>query len=111
LFGIMAPALTLTNDPELAWKIGMAATFLGGLVETLGSLIGNFIRKHLPRAAMLGALAGVACSVIGGQMFFHTFESPIIGMLSLTLILIGFVGKKAMPLKFQLLCLQLLSEL
>lgn len=99
LFGIMAPALTLTNDPELAWKIGMAATFLGGLVETLGSLIGNFIRKHLPRAAMLGALAGVAFSVIGGQMFFHTFESPIIGMLSLTLILIGFVGKKAMPFK------------
>src|SRR5690625_935989 len=35
LFGVMAPALTLTNDPDLAWKIGIAATFLGGFVETL----------------------------------------------------------------------------
>lgn len=99
LFGIMAPALALTNNPELAWKIGMAATFLGGLVETLGSLIGNFVRKHLPRAAMLGALSGVAFSVIGGQMFFHTFESPVIGMVSMVIILIGFIGKKAMPFK------------
>ncbi|GAA0368761.1 permease [Alkalibacterium iburiense] len=99
LFGIMAPALALTNNPELAWKIGMAATFLGGLVEAVGSLIGNFVRTHLPRAAMLGALAGVAFSVIGGQMFFHTFESPVIGMVSLVIILIGFIGKKAMPFK------------
>lgn len=99
LFGIMAPAMALTNDPEIAWKIGMAATFLGGVVEVLGSFIGTYIRDYLPRAAMLGALAGVAYSVIGGQMFFHTFESPIIGMVSLVIILIGFVGKKAMPFK------------
>lgn len=99
LFGIMAPALALTNDPDVAWKIGMAANFLGGVVEVLGSFIGNFIRKHLPRAAMMGALAGVAYSVIGGQMFFNTFESPIVGMVSLVLILIGFVGKKAMPFR------------
>ncbi len=99
LFGIMAPALALTNDPDAAWKIGMAATFLGGVVEVAGSFIGNFIRKHLPRAAMMGALAGVAYSVIGGQMFFHTFESPVVGMLAMVLILIGFVGKKAMPFR------------
>ena len=99
LFGIMAPALALTGDPDLAWKIGMAATFIGGVVEVLGSFFGNFIRKHLPRAAMMGALAGVAYSVIGGQMFFHTFESPIVGMISLVLILIGFVGNKPMPFK------------
>lgn len=99
LFGIMAPALALTNDPDIAWKIGMAATFLGGVVEVLGSFVGTYIRDYLPRAAMLGALAGVAYSVIGGQMFFHTFESPIIGMVSLVIILIGFTGKKAMPFK------------
>lgn len=99
LFGILAPALVLTGDPDMAWKIGMAATFIGGVIEVLGSFFGNFIRKHLPRAAMMGALAGVAYSVIGGQMFFNTFESPIIGMTSLVLILIGFVGKKAMPFK------------
>ena len=44
LFGIMAPALALTIDPDVAWKIGMAATFLGGVVEVLGSFIGTYIR-------------------------------------------------------------------
>jgi AGZA family xanthine/uracil permease-like MFS transporter len=99
LFAVMQPALALTGNPELAWKIGVAACFLGGLVDVIGSLIGNFIRKHIPRASMLGALAGVAFSVIGAQMFFHTYESPIIGLLSLTIILIGFLGRKRMPFK------------
>lgn len=99
LFGVMAPAINLTGDPELAWKIGVAACLLGGLVDVVGSLIGNFIRRNIPRASMLGALAGVAFSVIGAQMFFHTYESPIIGLLSMTIILIGFLGGKRMPFK------------
>ncbi|HLR20789.1 MAG TPA: hypothetical protein VK087_02160 [Tissierellaceae bacterium] len=99
LFGILKPALDLTGDPEIAWKIGLAATFLGGVVEVLGSLIGNWMRKNLPRAAMLGALAGVAFAVIGGQMFFNTFEAPIIGAFVLITILIGFLAKKQMPFK------------
>lgn len=99
LFGVMQPALSLTGDPELAWKIGVAACFLGGLVDVIGSVIGNFIRRNIPRASMLGALAGVAFSVIGAQMFFHTYESPIIGLLSMTIILIGFLGGKYMPFK------------
>src|SRR5699024_9149807 len=99
LFGVMQPALSLTGDPDLAWKIGVAACFLGGLVDVIGSLVGNFIRKNIPRASMLGALAGVAFSVIGAQMFFHTYESPIIGILAMAIILIGFLGGKRMPFK------------
>lgn len=99
LFGVAKPALDLTGDPELAWKISMAACFIGGLVEVLGSLIGKWTRENLPRAAMLGALAGVAYSVIGGQMFFHTFEMPVIGIIALIIIIVGFIAKKSMPFK------------
>lgn len=99
LFGVLRPALTLTNDPELAWKIGVAACLVGGVIEALGSVFGQWVRDNLPRAAMLGALAGVAFGIIGGQMFFHTFEMPMIGMLVLAIILIGLVAKKAMPFK------------
>jgi len=48
---------------------------------------------------MMGALAGVAFAVIGGQMFFHTFESPIIGIFVLAIILVGLVAKRQMPFK------------
>lgn len=99
LFGVLRPALELTGDPELAWKIGVAACFLGGVIEALGSVIGNWIRKNLPRASMLGALAGVAFAFIGGELFFKTYEMPVIGMIVLAIILIGFIGKKAMPFK------------
>src|SRR5699024_2588385 len=68
LFGVLKPALDLTGSPELGWKIGVAACFLGGVIEALGSILGKWFRENLPRAAMLGALAGVAFSVIGGQM-------------------------------------------
>lgn len=99
LFGVLKPALDFTGDPEIAWQIGVAATFLGGLVEVLGSLVGRWMRDNLPRASMLGALAGVAFAVVGGQMFFHTFEAPIIGAFVLMIILVGFIGKKQMPFR------------
>lgn len=99
LFGVLSPALKLTGDPDLAWKIGMAACFLGGVVEVLGSVIGRWVRKHVPRAAMLGALAGVAFAFIGGELLFKTYEMPIIGMVVLGIILIGLVAKKPMPFK------------
>lgn len=99
LFGVMKPALDFTGDPQIAWKIGVAACFLGGVVESLGSLVGTWIKNNLPRASMLGALAGVAFSVIGGQMFFHTYEAPIIGIFVLAIILVGLVAKKQMPFK------------
>ena len=99
LFGVLRPALELTGNPETAWKIAMAACLLGGVVEALGSVLGKWVHKHLPRASMLGALAGVAFAFIGGELFFKTFEMPIVGMLVLAIILIGLVTKRPIPFK------------
>lgn len=99
LYGVLKPALDITGDPDVAIKIGMAACFLGGLIEVLGAVLGPWLRRNLPRASMLGALAGVAFSVIAGQMFFHTFESPVIGMLVLVIVFIGLIAQKRMPFR------------
>jgi len=99
LFGVLGPALALTNDPYVAWRIGVAACIFGGAVEATGSILGNWIRRILPRAAMLGALAGVAFSFIGAELFFNTFEMPIVGMLVLSIIIIGLIAKKSMPFR------------
>ncbi|MED4082922.1 NCS2 family permease [Halalkalibacterium halodurans] len=97
LFGILAPALALTGDPELAWKIGLAAAFLSGFIELLVSFTGNWVRKHLPRPAMLGALAGVAVTFIAGEMLFQVFSIPVVGLVALAIILLGVVGKVTLP--------------
>ncbi|RSK26120.1 NCS2 family permease [Bacillus sp. HMF5848] len=99
LFGVLAPAKALTNDPELAWKIAVAAAFLSGLVEVLVSITGNWIRNQIPRPAMLGALAGVALTFIAGEMLFNTFSIPVVGLVTLVIIIVGVVGKMAMPFK------------
>lgn len=99
LFGVLAPANALTGDPELAWKIGVAAALLSGLVEVLVSFSGNWVRDRLPRAAMLGAIAGVALTFVAGEMLFNTFSIPVVGLVSLAIILVGIVAKVAMPFR------------
>ncbi|WP_440896715.1 NCS2 family permease [Amphibacillus sp. Q70] len=99
LFGVLAPALALTDDHELAWKITVAAGFLSGAIEALVSIGGHQIRKFLPRPALLGALAGVALTFVAGEMLFNTFAIPVVGLVSLAIIIVGFIGKVAMPFK------------
>ncbi|WP_096435145.1 uracil permease [Alteribacter populi] len=99
LFGVLLPAITITNDPQLAWKIAVAACFISGLIEVIISFAGRWIQNNLPRAAMLGALAGVALTFIAGEMLFSTFEMPVVGLVVLAIILVGIIGKVTMPFK------------
>lgn len=99
LFGVLGPALALTNDPEMAWRIGVAGCFLGGFIEALGSIIGGWVRKNVPRAAMLGALAGVAFTFIGGELLFRVYQMPVVGFIVLAIVLIGLITRKPMPFR------------
>jgi AGZA family xanthine/uracil permease-like MFS transporter len=99
LFGVLLPAKQLTGDAELAWKIAVAACFLSGAIEVLISLVGRWAQHHLPRAAMLGAVAGVALTFIAGEMLFKTLEMPIIGLLVLAIILVGLLARVSMPFR------------
>ncbi|MTI94635.1 MAG: NCS2 family permease [Firmicutes bacterium] len=102
---ITGAVLGATDNHELAWQIGIAACFLGGIIECLGSVIGRWVRAVLPRAAMLGALAGVAFTFIAGEMFFKTFAdgglvAPTVGAIALTIIVVGLIAKTKMPFRF-----------
>ncbi|MBM7097215.1 NCS2 family permease [Bacillus sp. H-16] len=99
LFGVLLPANAFTGDPELAWKIALAACFISGLIEVLASFTGRWLQRTLPRAAMLGALAGVALTFIAGEMLFNTLEMPVVGLFVLAVILLGIVGKVSLPFK------------
>ncbi|TVQ70589.1 MAG: NCS2 family permease [Oceanospirillales bacterium] len=99
LFGVLLPAKALTGDEILAWKIAVAACFISGLIELCISVIGRWIQSHLPRAAMLGAVAGVALTFIAGEMLFKTLEIPVIGLLVMAIIIVGLVARVSMPFK------------
>ncbi|MCL7928980.1 NCS2 family permease [Halomonas llamarensis] len=99
LFGVLLPAKQLTGDAALAWKIAVAACFISGAIEAAISIIGRWVQYHLPRAAMLGAVAGVALTFIAGEMLFKTLEMPIIGLVVLAIIIIGLIGRVSMPFR------------
>lgn len=98
VFLIIGPVYWTTQNAYLAWAAGLVWSLLEGIIELLGSLIGSKVRKILPRAAMLGSLAGVSITYIALNPAFSIFAIPYIGLVSLAIVLLGWIGKVKMPL-------------
>ena len=82
----------------LAWRVGMAAAFLGGALEAAGAVLGPWLKRHLPRAGMLGTLAGIALVWIATVPLAEIFEDPLVGFASMAIILAGLVALYRLPL-------------
>ena len=63
-FVIMLPISLSTGDPIKGWEAGLAWVFIQSFVLMAGAFIAPTIRKITPRAALLGALAGVSIAFI-----------------------------------------------
>jgi len=99
LFLVIGPIYWRTGDAILAWKVGVAAAFIGGAIEFLGAFVGNAVRKYTPRAALLGTLAGIAITWIAMKPTIGIWENPQIGFLPLAIILVGFIAKIVFPFR------------
>ena len=97
LFLVIGPVYSITHDPISAWRVGIAAAFIGGIIETLGSIIGPWIKRITPRAGMLGTLAGIALVFIATIPLAEIYEHPIIGFSSITIIFFGLIGFRRFP--------------
>ncbi|NOE27124.1 xanthine/uracil/vitamin C permease [Ruegeria sp. HKCCD6157] len=97
LFGVIGPIYWATNDPMLAWQVGIGAGFMGGIVAALGAVVGPYLKRITPRAGMLGTLCGIALVFIGSVPLAEVFENPIIGFTSLLFILWGLIGRFRLP--------------
>ena len=97
LFGVIGPIYWSTNDPLLAWQVGIGAGFMGGIVAALGAIIGPALKRVTPRAGMLGTLCGIALVFIGSVPLAIVFEDPIIGFASMIIILWGLIGRFKLP--------------
>ena len=97
LFGVIGPIYWATDDPLLAWQVGIGAGFMGGIVAALGAIVGPFLKRITPRAGMLGTLCGIALVFIGSVPLAEIFEHPVIGFSSLLFILWGLIGRFRLP--------------
>ncbi len=81
-------------DPAtVAWQAGLAATLGSGLIEAVGALVAERVRKATPRAALLSTLAGIALSFIALGFLFRTFARPVVGLATLGVVLLTYFGR------------------
>ena len=95
---IMAPIYRQTQDAALAWKAGLFACFISGVMELAGAFVGDALRRHTPRAALLSSLAGIAITFIAMGFVFQIFATPALGLLPMLLILVCYAAKLKLPL-------------
>ena len=97
IFFVMLPVKLKTGSAEAAWKAGMAACFVSGVIETVGALAGGWIRRVAPRAALLSALGGIALTFIAMDFAFRIWENPLLSMIPLGIILVHYFGGFRFP--------------
>jgi AGZA family xanthine/uracil permease-like MFS transporter len=98
IFLIMGPVYQETKNPILAWQVGLFACLISGLMETAGAFVGDWLRRHTPRAALLSALAGIAITFIAMGFIFQIFASPAIAIFPMMMILITYASRIRLPL-------------
>jgi AGZA family xanthine/uracil permease-like MFS transporter len=98
VFFIMLPIVQETKDPVWAWKVGLVACFLNGVIEIIGAFIGESVRQVTPRAALLSALAGIAITFIAMDFTFKIFAQPLVAMIPMGLIFVAYFSHQKLPL-------------
>ena len=99
VFLVMLPAKALAErsgaaDPSLvAWQAGLLATFVSGIIELAAAFVAERVRKATPRAALLSTLAGIALSFISLGFLFRTFAHPVIGLITLGIVMLTYFGR------------------
>jgi len=97
VFGVLGPVKVATGDATLAWKVGMVATLAIGIAKTALAFAGDWTRRVVPRAALLGSIAGVAILLIAFLPSLKILREPLAGLLALGVLLLALVGRVRMP--------------
>ena len=86
------------NAAALAtWHLGMAAMVAMGVLKLALSFAGGWVGRALPRAALLGSIAGIAVMLMGFLPLAEAMRVPLVGFPVLGLLLYALVARGALP--------------
>ena len=90
-------------DPQAAaiatWQLGMASLIVMGLLKLVLSFFGEAVTRAVPRAGLLGSIAGIALVLMGFLPLLEALRSPIVGFITLGLLLYVLVAKGRLPVR------------
>ena len=91
-FVIMLPVKLATGDPMKGWQAGLTWVFIQSFVLMLGGFLAPIVRRITPKAALLGALAGVSITFISMKPALEMFMTPLVGVVCFAIILTSWFG-------------------
>ncbi|MBP1598312.1 MAG: hypothetical protein H6Q05_3689 [Acidobacteria bacterium] len=94
---LKAAGMEVREAAMMTWHIGMATMVMMGLIKLGLSFCGGWIQKVVPQAGLLGSLAGIGLALIGFTPLIDIFGLPLVGMVSMGLILYSLVAKARLP--------------
>jgi adenine/guanine/hypoxanthine permease len=80
------------------WKLGMASLVVMGVLKFVLSFAGGWVTRVLPRAALLGSIAGIALVLMGFFPLIEALRMPVVGLVTLGLLLYVLVARGRLPL-------------
>ena len=92
VFVIMLPIADSTGDPIKGWEAGLTWVFIQSFVLMAGGFMAPLIRRITPRAALLGALAGVSIAFISMRPALEMYLQPAIGIVCFAILLASWFG-------------------
>ncbi len=81
----------------MTWYIGMATMVMIGVIKLVLSFCGRWVQKMVPQAGLLGSLAGIGLALIGFVPLVDIFGLPLVGLISLGIILYNLVARIRLP--------------
>jgi AGZA family xanthine/uracil permease-like MFS transporter len=103
-FAVLGPAFVAAKQrlPEHeaaieAWQVGMASMVLMGLFKLGMSFVGGAIQRAIPKAGLLGSIAGVGVALMGCLQLGEILAEPVVGMISLFLIFYTLIARRRLP--------------
>lgn len=104
-FTVLGPAFKMYQgqgmDDQAAamqtWYVGMAVMVYIGIFKTIFSFAGGWLQRIIPQAGLLGSLAGVGLALIGFMPLLEVMGAPLVGLVSLGLILYTLVAQIRLP--------------
>ena len=89
---------TMDEAITLSWQAGLVACLGSGIIELIGSVLADPLRRWLPRAALLSTLAGIGLTFIALGFLFRTYEYPVVALVPFGIILLTYFGRVRFPI-------------
>ena len=89
---IMLPVKLATGDPMKGLQAGLVWVFIQSFILMAGGFLAPLVRRITPKAALLGALAGVAITFISMKPALEMFMTPMVGFVCFAIILVSWFG-------------------